>query len=321
MKNFAFTLAAGVLLGSAASAQNNPPTVPPTPPVGATTTNSTPVESRFKDANEKNSYAIGVMISQDMQRNLKRGGYEFNPEVVARAFTESINGRPTILNNAEAESIVRAYGAELRQKAEEKRRIEGEKNKAEGEKFLAENKEKLGVITLPSGLQYKVLIEGKGPKPMTNDTVVTHYRGTLLDGTEFDSSIAKGQPATFAVNRVVKGWTEALQLMPTGSKWQLFIPPDLGYGANGSPPKIGPNAVLTFELELLEIKPPVAPTAAAAAPSSPGAVTSDIIKVPSKAELEKGAKIEVIKKEDLERLQQEAAGRRSTNPPPIPPKK
>lgn len=160
------------------------------------------------------------------------------------------------------------------------------------------------MITLPSGLQYKVLTAGDGPRPTTNDTVVTHYRGTLLDGTEFDSSIARGQPATFGVTKVIKGWTEALQLMPVGSKWQLFIPSELAYGATGSGQKIGPNATLTFDIELLEIKPPAAPNATAVA--APAAVTSDIIKVPSKAELEKGAKIEVIKKEDVERLQKEA---------------
>jgi FKBP-type peptidyl-prolyl cis-trans isomerase len=315
MKQIVCLLAAGALVGPAVFAQNNAPAVVP----AAASTNSTPVEARFKDVAEKNSYAVGVMIATDMQRNLKRGGYEVDPEIVAKAFADAFSGKPTTVSATEAETIVRAYGAELRQKAEEKRKVEGEKNKAEGEKFLAENKNKDGVITLPSGLQYKVLTEGKGPKPATNDTVVTHYRGTLLDGTEFDSSYTKGTPATFAVNRVIKGWTEALQLMPTGSKWQLFVPSELAYGPNGAPPKIGPNAVLTFEIELQDIKAPATPSAAAATPSAAGAVTSDIIKVPSKSELEKGAKIEVIKKEDLERLQKEAAARRATNAPlPVP---
>lgn len=261
------------------------------------------LDAKFKSSAEKNSYAIGVMIANDMLRNLKRGGYDADPAVVARAFTDAFTSTNAVLTTAEAEAIVRAYSTDLRAKAEEKRKVEGEKNKAEGEKFLAENKDKDGVITLPSGLQYKVLTSGTGPKPSTNDTVVTHYTGTLLDGTEFDSSVGRGRPATFGVTRVIKGWTEALQLMPVGSKWQLFIPGDLAYGPAGSPPKIGPNAVLTFDIELLEIKPPASP---APAPSSTAAVTSDIIKVPSKAELEKGAKIEVIKKEDVEKLQQEA---------------
>lgn len=309
-------LAPIALVVPVALAQNNAPAAAPT---AAGATNSTPVADRFKSVQEKNSYAIGVMIATDMQRNLKRGGYEIDPEVVGRAFAEAFAGKPTIVTTAEAETVVRAYGTELRQKAEEKRRVESDKNKADGEKFLAENKAKDGVITLPSGLQYKVITEGKGPKPGTNDMVVTHYRGTLLDGTEFDSSYARGNPATFGLTGVIKGWREALQLMPVGSKWELYIPSDLAYGPQGSPPKIGPNAALKFEVELQEIKAPAAP--AAAAPGS-GAVTSDIIKVPSKAELEKGAKVEVIKKEDLEKLQKEAAARRATNPPtPVPPTK
>ncbi len=312
MKRFVSLLVAGALISPAIFAQNNAPATPPSVP--AANADSTPVEERFPDVQERNSYAVGVMIANNMQRDLGRGGYEVNPEIVARAFTEAFTGQSTKLTAAEAESIVRAYSTELRQKAEEKRRTEGETNKAEGEKFLAENKNKDGVITLPSGLQYKVLTAGTGPKPTTNDTVVTQYRGTLLDGTEFDSSYAKGQPATFGVGRVIKGWTEALQLMPTGSKWQLFIPSELAYGPNGNQ-RIGPNAVLTFEIELLDIKPPATPVATAGAAAS-GTVTSDIIKVPSKAELDKGAQIEVIKKEDLERLQQEAAARRATNPPP-----
>ena len=141
----------------------------------------------------------------------------------------------------------------------------------------------------------------------------------LVDGTEFDSSYKRSEPSSFGVTGVIKGWTEALQMMPTGSKWQLFVPSELAYGPNGAPPKIGPNAVLTFEIELQDIKAPATPSTAAATPSAAGAVTSDIIKVPSKSELEKGAKIEVIKKEDLERLQKEAAARRATNAPlPVP---
>jgi FKBP-type peptidyl-prolyl cis-trans isomerase FklB len=143
-----------------------------------------------------------------------------------------------------------------------------------------------------------VLTEGNGPKPTTNDTVTVNYRGTLLDGTEFDSSFKRGQPATFKVTGVIPGWTEALQLMPVGSKWQLFIPSELAYRERGSGANIGPNAVLTFEVELLSIQPPSATATPTAAPQQP--VTSDIIKVPSAEELKKGAKIEIIKPEQLE---------------------
>jgi FKBP-type peptidyl-prolyl cis-trans isomerase FklB len=300
-------LFAGALAGPA-FAQNNPNAtpvqVPPTALAVASTNALAAIDAKFKGPLEKNSYSIGVMLANDMKRNLQRGGYEVDPAIVAQAFTAFFTGQPTTVTEAEAQTVVRAYSMDLRQKAEEKRKAETEKNKTEGEAFLAANKAKEGVITLPSGLQYKVLTPGTGPKPTTNDTVSVHYRGTLIDGTEFDSSLAKGQPATFPVTRVIKGWTEALQLMPTGSKWQLTIPGELAYGQNGSPPKIGPNSVLQFEVELLGIKEPVNP------PPQP-VVTSDIIKVPSKAELEKGAKIEVIKPADLERLQKEEAAKKA----------
>ena len=130
----------------------------------------------------------------------------------------------------------------------------GEANKKEGEAFLADNKTKPGVVALPSGLQYKILTEGTGAKPTAGDSVVCNYRGTLINGKEFDSSYKRGQPATFPVGRVIKGWTEALQLMPVGSKWQLFIPSDLAYGASGAGGDIGPNATLIFEVELISIQ-------------------------------------------------------------------
>ncbi len=130
----------------------------------------------------------------------------------------------------------------------------GEKNKKEGEDFLAENKKKEGVQTLPSGLQYKVIKAGTGKKPQLTDTVTTQYRGTLIDGTEFDSSYRRGKPATFPVNGVIRGWTEALQLMEEGAKWELFVPPDLAYGERGAGQQIGPNATLIFEIELISIQ-------------------------------------------------------------------
>jgi len=141
---------------------------------------------------------------------------------------------------------------QLRQEVQQKM---GAKGREEGEAFLAANKSKEGVVALPSGLQYKILKAGNGPKPAAEDTVVCQYRGTLIDGKEFDSSYKHNQPATFPVNRVIKGWTEALQLMPTGSKWQLFIPSDLGYGERGAGAEIPPDATLIFEVELVSIKP------------------------------------------------------------------
>jgi FKBP-type peptidyl-prolyl cis-trans isomerase len=148
-----------------------------------------------------------------------------------------------------------ALQAELRTKQEEKVKQEGVVNKTAGDAFLAANKTKPGVVVLPSGLQYKIITTGTGPKPPAADTVVCNYKGTLLDGTEFDSSYKRGKPAEFPVGQVIKGWTEALQLMPVGSKWDLYIPSDLAYGERGAGGVIGPNAALTFEVELLSIKP------------------------------------------------------------------
>jgi FKBP-type peptidyl-prolyl cis-trans isomerase FklB len=152
------------------------------------------------------------------------------------------------------QDTLRNWQTEMRNKRTEQQKVQGEKNKKEGATFLAENAKKPGVTTLPSGLQYKVLTPGSGKSPTSNDVVKAHYRGTLIDGTEFDSSYSRGQPFTSPVTRVIKGWTEALLKMKVGDKWQLFVPGDLAYGERGSPPKIGPNAVLIFEMELLGIE-------------------------------------------------------------------
>ncbi len=289
-----------------------------TPPTQTPATNSTPVvvtnavpvlDPRFKDFNEQHSYSLGMVIGGDMKRNLQRGGYEFDPEILARAFSEVMNGKSTLISSNEATGMFRAYNQEIKAAAEAKRKLEGEKNKKAGEEFLAANKAKEGVISLPSGLQYKVLKTGTGAIPKLTDLVSVMYKGSLIDGTEFDSSYTRGEPAQLGVRGVVKGWTEALQLMPVGSKWQLFVPGALAYGERGSPPKIGPNQTLIFEVELLDIKEAPKPPS----PNNQPAVTSDIIKVPSKAELEKGAKIEVIKQEDLEKLQKDEATKKAEN--------
>jgi len=143
---------------------------------------------------------------------------------------------------------------ELQKQQQAERQVRGEKAKKEGDAYLAKNKKQKGVVELPSGVQYKVIIEGKGEKPKPTDTIVAHYKGTLIDGTEFDSSYKRGQPATFAVNQVIPGWQEILPMMPTGSKWQVVIPADKAYGARGAGANIGPNETLIFEVELLEIK-------------------------------------------------------------------
>jgi FKBP-type peptidyl-prolyl cis-trans isomerase len=171
----------------------------------------------------------------------------------------SLAGGKTLLTDEEVRAALMQLQKDMQEKMQAKAAAEGDANKKEGDAFLAANKTKEGVVTLPSGLQYKILKPGSGPKPTASDSVVCNYKGTLINGTEFDSSYKRGEPATFPVTGVIKGWTEALQLMPVGSKWQLFIPSDLAYGPRGTPGgPIGPNATLTFEVELMSIeeKPP-----------------------------------------------------------------
>ncbi len=272
------------------------------PALSAAPAPAEPKPAEPKVTKDKFSYCIGV----NMASNLRREKVEVNLDEVMKGLKDTLAGNPTV-NDQEAVTAIRAF-------LNERRKEVAEENKAAGQKYLAENKTKPGVIALPDGLQYKVLAEGSGQSPKSNDLVTVNYRGTLLNGTEFDSSAKRGKPATFAANRVVKGWSEALQLMKPGAKWELTIPPELAYGEFGKPPDIGRNETLRFEIELLSFEPPPPVTNAPAAPatSSPGIrlttnapVTSDIIKVPSKEEMDKGAKIEVIKKEDLERIQKE----------------
>ena len=260
--------------------------------VGATQAADKPV---LKDKKEKTSYSMGYNIGGAWKRQGIEPG-DVDLDILAAALKDVMAGKDSAISEQENRELLTAFQGELRTRREEKRKQLGEQNKKEGDAFFAKNKTEPGVQTLPSGLQYKVITEGKGPKPTTNDTVNVNYRGTLLDGTEFDSSYKKGQPATFKVTGVIPGWVEALQLMPVGSKWKLFVPSDLAYRERGSGPNIGPNATLTFEMELISIQTPdKAPTTA---PQQP--VTSDIIKVPSAEELKRGAKIEIIKPEQLE---------------------
>ena len=189
-----------------------------------------------------------------MGANLHKQSVPIDPAILARGLKDAMAGGKTLLTDDEAQAALTEVQNDLRKKQQAKMQEAGDANKKEGEAFLAANKAKEGVVALPSGLQYKILKEGTGPKPTASDSVVCNYRGTLINGTEFDSSYKRGQPATFPVGGVIKGWTEALQLMPVGSKWQLWIPSDLAYGERGPSPEIGPNAMLTFEVELLSIE-------------------------------------------------------------------
>ena len=186
--------------------------------------------------------------------NLKKQSVEVDPAIVVKGMQDAIAGNKPLLTEEETRAVLMQLQEEARQKQAAKAQEVGGTNKTEGEAFLAANKTKEGVITTPSGLQYKILKAGTGPKPTAADTVVCNYRGTLLNGSEFDSSYKRGQPLTFPVNGVIKGWTEALQLMPVGSKWQLFIPAQLAYGERGAGADIGPNATLIFEVELVSIQ-------------------------------------------------------------------
>lgn len=252
--------------------------------------------------NARVSYAIGMMNGSQW----KAQDLGFDPDVYMRGLKDGLSGGPTLLTQEQAQQAIAAFRREFMMKQQQKQKEMAVKDKAIGEAFMTTNKLVPGVktlsVTLPTGqtseMQYLVISNGSGPTPSASDTVSVNYEGKLLDGTVFDSSYKRGQPAKFPLNNVIKGWTEALKMMPVGSKWRLFIPPDLAYGENGRP-GIPPNSVLVFDVELLSIEvtpPPPAP----AAP-----LTSDIIKVPSAEELKKGAKIETIKQEDIPKYTQQ----------------
>jgi FKBP-type peptidyl-prolyl cis-trans isomerase FklB len=251
-------IAAVILLLGNVLAQQTPAATTQQPPAAGSQT-----DSALKTQKDKVSYAIGMNIGTTLHRQ----SVDVDPKVVAQGLQDALSGGKTLLSEDEARATLTDLQNEMRKKQQEKMQAAAESNKKEGSAFLAANKAKEGVVTLPSGLQYKVLTPGTGPKPGTADSVACNYKGTLIDGKEFDSSYKRGQPMTFRVGGVIKGWTEALQLMPVGSKWQLFIPPDLAYGDRGQGPG-GPNSTLVFEVELLSIQP-ATPPAAAAPPTTP----------------------------------------------------
>jgi len=264
---------AGALVAqsSPAKSQSAPAKAPtakatPTPSPSASPAAAKPTPTpAFAEQKDQLSYALGMNIAA----SLKQQPIDLNPDVLALGLKDGLAGK-TKMTEDEARAVLMKVSAEIQAKQQEKAKQEqaerekaGEANKKEGEAFLAANKTKEGVVTLPSGLQYKIVKAGTGPKPTAADTVVCNYRGTLIDGKEFDSSYKGGEPLTIGVTRVIPGWTEALQLMPVGSKWELYIPSNLAYGARGTPGgPIGPNATLLFEIELLSIKTPDAPAPA-----------------------------------------------------------
>ena len=239
----------------------------------------------------KISYAIGMNIAGNLK--FMKAVDDIEVETLAKAMQDVFSGKATRMTDNEAMEIIQPWQMQ-------KQRELPEKNEKAGEEFLAKKAKEPGVKVLPSGLGYKVIKEGAGPIPKSSDIITANYRGTLVDGTEFDSSAKRNQPLETAVTGVIPGWTEALQLMKVGSKWELYIPQKLAYGERGQRPKIGPKSALIFEMELLSIKEPQKPLPTSLGiPKTPGGtnevVSGEIIKVPSEAERKKGAKIEIIK--------------------------
>jgi FKBP-type peptidyl-prolyl cis-trans isomerase FklB len=275
LTNSLYLLTAGcMLLAVPAQAQDTPPakTSPAAPaktsqtPATGTQGPTTPKTGQgsaakpataplvLKTQQEKASYAIGANIG----RGMKKDGVQIDPRILSRGMSDAIAGKKLAMTDEEMQASLSVVQTEVRKRLEVEAAAVAAANKATGEQFLAANKTKEGIVTLPSGLQYKILKEGTGPKPTATDEVVCNYRGTLVDGTEFDSSYKRGTPATFPVDKVIKGWTEALQLMSVGSKWELFVPSNLAYGERGAGQRgsdvIAPNSTLIFEVELMSIK-------------------------------------------------------------------
>jgi FKBP-type peptidyl-prolyl cis-trans isomerase FklB len=237
---------------TAALAQGATPSAPAsTAPAAA----PTPMPDSLKDPKAQVGYAIGLNIGASIKRDLDRDSISADPAAVGQAIHDVLTGAEPLLTEDQTREVLLKVQADVQARRAEKAAHAAEDNKAEGAAYLKANGAKPGVTTLSSGLQYEVLTAGTGPKPTAEDVVLCNYRGTLIDGTEFDSSYKTGQAASFPVGGVIKGWTEILQKMPTGSKWRVVIPSALAYGEHGAPPDIGPNTVLVFEIELLSIQP------------------------------------------------------------------
>jgi FKBP-type peptidyl-prolyl cis-trans isomerase FklB len=231
-------------------AQSQPDTGPPSEQEGQAPPDNPEGHPLFKTQKDRMNYAIGVSLIG----NFKKQGVDIDLNLVMKGMQDAFAGEKLLLSDGELGRALKLYYVEARQQQARTMARTAEENKKEGEAFLAENKKKKGVVTLPSGLQYRIIQEGKGKKPAADDTVEVHYQGTLINGTEFDSSYRTGTPSTFKVKDVIPGWREALQRMPVGSTWQIFVPSSLAYGEKGTNGPIGPNATLIFEVKLLAIK-------------------------------------------------------------------
>src|SRR5579859_81765 len=282
--------------GAAAAAKPQSSTAAKKPGTAATAKPGTAAALPLKTDREKASYAIGANIGKSM----KKEGVDLDPAIIARVIKDGFTGAKSQLTDEQAQAALVAFSGSMKKKQEAALAVVAATNQKEGQVFLAANKTKPGVVTLPSGLQYKVITAGTGQKPTADDTILCNYRGTLINGTEFDNSAKHGGPTEIPVGGVIKGWTEALQLMPAGSKWELYVPADLAYGPRQAGPDIGPNSTLIFEVELVSIQPkkeapkpdaaadpkdapkPAAQPAPQAAPSQPAPQTQPAPKPPSR---------------------------------------
>ena len=248
------TLSALLLVGAGVVVTAQQAAQPANPPAGQEAAQAPANPAKPQSLEDQASYVIGLNIG----RNLKAQEVPANPDIVMKGIRDGLSGAQPAMTDEEMQTAMNTFQQQMMAKQEAKMQAEGQKNQKAADEFLATNKAKKGVVTTASGLQYEVVKEGTGASPKATDQVTVHYTGTLLDGTKFDSSVDRGQPATFPVNQVIPGWTEALQLMKVGGKYKLYIPPALGYGERGAGGEIGPNALLVFDVELLGIGEPAA---------------------------------------------------------------
>src|SRR5580704_2095140 len=264
MKGMGMAILALGLLACGVNAQQAPAKAPAAPPAKAPAPASGAQASApataFKTQKEKISYAIGT----EMGKGVKAQGIDVDPAILAQGLKDAMSGAKPQMSEEEIKQVITALQQEMRQKQMQMQEAAASENKTKGDAFLAENAKKDGVVALPDGLQYKILTAGQGKKPAESDTVLCNYKGTFIDGTEFDSSTQAGKPVPFEVKNVIPGFKEVLQLMPVGSKWQVFIPSTLGYGERGAGSVIGPNSALIFEIELVGIQEPASPAGASA---------------------------------------------------------
>jgi FKBP-type peptidyl-prolyl cis-trans isomerase FklB len=267
MKRMGMAVLALGLLACGVRAQQAPAKAPPAPPAKAPAAAAAPAAQAptsapgFKTQKEKVSYAIGM----EMGKGVKSQGIEVDPSIVQQGLKDALSDAKPQMSEEELRQVITALQQEIRQKQMQIQEAAAAENKTKGDAFLAENAKKEGMVVLPDGLQYKILTAGQGKKPAETDTVLCNYKGTFLDGTEFDSSTRAGKPVPFELKNVIPGFREVLQLMPAGSKWQVFVPSNLAYGERGAGGVIGPNATLIFEIELVSIQetPPAKPAGGA----------------------------------------------------------